>query len=55
MQAAAKMQKLLRAISSVRAPSKNASTLVNEVIVMDGPAWNMAFFIRSSTGKWSGV
>ena len=34
----AKKQKLFNAVSEVYAPNMNASALVNDVIVIDGPA-----------------
>ena len=46
----AKMQKDFRAIEDVWEPKKKATALVKEVMVIEGPAWLMATFIRSFTG-----
>ena len=47
----AKKQKLLRASRDVNPPKKNASALVKEVIVIDGPAWVIPMMKRFSYGK----
>ena len=51
----AKKQKLLRASSDVNPPKKKARALVNEVMVMDGPAWERPTTNLLSAGRWSGV
>ncbi len=40
------MQKLLTATIEDPEPAKKARAFVKDVIVIEGPAWYMAFFIR---------
>ena len=51
----AKMQKLFKASIDVVEPKKNAMALVNEVIVIDGPAERIPISIRSWYDRVSGV
>ncbi len=44
------MQKLLTATIEDPEPAKKARAFVRDVIVIEGPAWYMAFFIRWEAG-----
>ena len=47
----AKKQKLLRASREVKPPKKKAKALVNEVIVIEGPAWERPATNLLSAGR----
>ena len=55
IEALAKRQKLLRVISDAKLPIKKAKMLVNDVIVMEGPACFMASFTLSMAGAFRSV
>ncbi len=52
MHAMQKMQKLRKANIDDRVPAKKASAFVNEVMVIDGPAWARAYLIRVEAGSF---
>ena len=53
MQAIQKTQKLRKASIDDLVPAKKASAFVNEVMVIDGPAWARAYLIRVEAGSFS--
>ena len=55
IEALAKRQKLLRVISDAKLPIKKAKMLVNDVIVMEGPACFIASLILCAAGAFRSV
>ena len=55
MHTAAKTQKLRKAVRELMPPKAKARQLVREVIVIEGPAWHIAFLTRSSAVAYKSV